>query len=345
MPQTKTFLVLIALVSLGFALVLWPLFSPVFWAVTTAIVFDPMARRLKERIGGRRNLAAATMILGILLVIIIPLLLIVAAVMREASGLIASVQSGEINLHLMFAQMLDTLPAGIKAVMVRLGLSDLAGVQDSLSAVVSDWVGANAPTMLSFGQTAVGVFVGLCIMLYLTFFLFRDGTALLAQIKSAIPMERGVLEELLGTFTVVVRATVRGDILVALLQGSLGGFGFWVLGVHAAILWMVLMSFLSLFPVFGAALVWFPVAVYFLSQGMIWQGVGLMIYGALVISLVDNIVRPWLVGAATRMPDYVVLISTLGGIATFGMQGFITGPVIAAMFIAVWTTFLALPKS
>jgi predicted PurR-regulated permease PerM len=272
------------------------------------------------------------------------LLLILAAVVREATGLIASVQSGEINLHRMFAQMLDTLPAGVKALLTRLGLSDLAGVQDSLSTSISDWVGANAPVMLSFGQNTVGVFVGLCVMLYLTFFLFRDGDELLALVKAAIPMERGVLEELLGTFTLVVRATVRGDILVALLQGSLGGLGFWVLGVHAAILWTVLMSFLSLFPVFGAALVWFPVALYFLSQGMIWQGIGLILYGSLVISLVDNIVRPWLVGAATRMPDYVVLMSTIGGITTFGMQGFITGPVVAAMFIAVWTTFLALPK-
>jgi predicted PurR-regulated permease PerM len=344
MPQYKSFLVLIALVSLGFAWVLWPLFGAVFWAVTTAIVFDPMARRMVERLGGRRNLAAGTMILGIVLIIIIPLLLILAAVVREATGLIAAVRSGEIDLHLMFAQMLETLPSGVKALLTRFGLNDLAGVQDSLSASISDWVGANAPVMLSFGQNTVGVFVGLCIMLYLTFFLFRDGEVLLAHIKSAIPMERGVLEDLLGTFTLVVRATVRGDLLVALLQGSLGGLGFWVLGVHAAILWTVLMSFLSLFPVFGAALVWFPVALYFLSQGMIWQGIGLILYGALVISLVDNIVRPWLVGQATRMPDYVVLISTIGGIATFGMQGFITGPVVAAMFIAVWKTFLALPK-
>ncbi|MDE3029791.1 MAG: AI-2E family transporter, partial [Paracoccaceae bacterium] len=105
------------------------------------------------------------------------------------------------------------------------------------------------------------------------------------------------------------------------------------------ILWTVLTSLLSLLPVFGAAAVWGPMAIYFLANGMIWQGIGLIIYGVMVVSLVDNIARPWLVGQATRMPDYVVLISTIGGIGTFGLQGFITGPVVAAMFIAVWTTF------
>jgi predicted PurR-regulated permease PerM len=126
-----------------------------------------------------------------------------------------------------------------------------------------------------------------------------------------------------------------------MLQGALGGLGFWVLGVRAPILWTVLIAFLSLFPVFGAALIWVPMAGYFLVNGMVWQGVALLLYGTLVISLVDNIVRPRLVGQAIRMPDYVVLVSTLGGIATFGMQGFITGPVVAAMFLAVWATFPA----
>ena len=98
-------------------------------------------------------------------------------------------------------------------------------------------------------------------------------------------------------------------------------------------------------PLARGSSIWGPVAVYLLANGLIWQGVALILYGALVISLIDNIARPWLVGQATRMPDYVVLISTLGGIATFGMQGFITGPVVAAMFIAVWTTFRAQPQT
>ena len=178
-------------------------------------------------------------------------------------------------------------------------------------------------------------------MLYLTFFLFRDGKPLIGHLKAAAPFRPSLQDALLARFTLVVRATVKGDILVAMVQGGLAGLGFWMLGIHATILWTVLMSFLALLPLFGAALVWLPFAIYFIATGAILKGVGLLVYGVLVVGLIDNFLRPYLVGQATKMPEFVVLISTLGGIATFGLQGFITGPVVAAMFIAVWTTFLA----
>jgi predicted PurR-regulated permease PerM len=124
--------------------------------------------------------------------------------------------------------------------------------------------------------------------------------------------------------------------LVAAIQGALGGLGFWYLGVSGALLWAVLMAFLSLLPAIGAGLVWVPVAVYFLLAGVLWKSLALTAYGLLVIGLVDNLLRPILVGKDTRMPDYIVMITTLGGMAVFGINGFVLGPVIAAMFIAVW---------
>jgi predicted PurR-regulated permease PerM len=146
---------------------------------------------------------------------------------------------------------------------------------------------------------------------------------------------------LVSRFAVVIRATVKGSVVVALAQGALGGLIFWILGIHAALLWAVLMAFLSLLPAVGAALVWLLVAVYFLATGAVWQGVVLIAYGVFVISVVDNILRPILVGQDTKMPDYVVLISTLGGIEIFGLNGFVIGPVIAAMFIVAWDIFSA----
>ena len=343
--RNRTFVVLIALVTLAFGWVLWPLFGAVFWAVAFVIVLDPIASSLSQHLGQRRNLAALIMITGFLLLIILPTLLILTAVVREASSLIAAVESGEINLYQMFQSVLDSLPAWSKAALQRLGLGNLTAAQRSIADSSTSWFGTNTPTILYFGQNTLGLFVGLGVMLYLMFFLFRDGDAILDRIKSAIPMETDLVEDLFHTLGVVVRATVHRDILVSLLQGCLGGLGFWLLGVHGVILWTVLMSLLSLVPVFGAALVWGPVAIYFLANGLIWKGIVLMVYGVMVIGLIDNIARPWLVGQATRMPHYVVLISTIGGIATFGIQGFIMGPVIAAMFIAVWTTFLAKTKA
>ena len=126
---------------------------------------------------------------------------------------------------------------------------------------------------------------------------------------------------------------------MAIAQGALGGLIFWILGIHAPLLWAVLMAFLSLVPAVGAGLVWLPVAIYFLITGATWQGMVLIAYGVLVISVVDNILRPILVGKDTKLPVYVVLISTLGGISVFGINGFVLGPVIAAMFMAIWHIF------
>ena len=137
---------------------------------------------------------------------------------------------------------------------------------------------------------------------------------------------------------------MKGNVVVAIVQGALGGIIFWILGIHASLLWGVLMGFLSLLPAVGAALVWLPVAIYFLFTGAVWQGAVLMGYGVLVIGLADNVLRPMLVGKDTKMPDYVVLISTLGGMAIFGFNGFVIGPIIAAMFIAVWATVAALKE-
>jgi predicted PurR-regulated permease PerM len=341
MSTNKTFLTLVALVTLAFGWVLWPLFGAVFWALTLAIVFAPLHNAVLARLGGRRNLAAVVMILGLLVVVILPLLLIVAAVVQQASTLVVAVSSGAVDLLGIAEQALNDLPLWVQDLVKSLGPKDLPALQDSLANSISAWLGANVPLVFSIGQSTVGLVVGLGVMLYLVFFLFRDGKELTATFTAAIPMPHEVRSNLLTTFTTVVRATVQGDILVALLQGTLGGLGFWVLGIHAAILWTVLMSLLALLPVFGAALVWAPVAVYFMATGHVVAGLGLLAYGTLVISLVDNLVRPYLVGKATRIPDFVVLLSTIGGIASFGVQGFITGPVVAAMFIAVWRTFLA----
>ena len=341
MSANKTFLALVGLVTLAFAWVLWPLFGAVFWGLTLAIVFAPLHDAVLARLAGRRNLAAAVMILGLLVGVIVPVFLIIAAVVQEATALVVAITSGAVDLRAIAAQVLNGLPLWARDLVQDFGPKDLPALQDSLANAISTWLGANVPLVFSIGQSTVGLAMGLGVMLYLVFFLFRDGKALTATFTAAIPMPPDVRTNLLATFTTVVRATVQGDILVGLLQGALGGLGFWVLGIHAVLLWTVLMSILALLPVFGAALVWAPVAVYFMATGHVVAGLGLLIYGTLVISLVDNLVRPYLVGKATRIPDFVVLLSTIGGIASFGVQGFITGPVVAAMFIAVWRSFLA----
>ena len=172
--------------------------------------------------------------------------------------------------------------------------------------------------------------------LYLAFFLVRDGDELARIAQLALPVPLQFKRELVEKFLAVVRATVKGSLLVAAIQGMLGGLVFWLLDVKGAMLWAVVMAFLSLLPMIGAAFVWLPVAAFFLMTGAYWQCAFLVAYGLFVIGLADNLLRPMLVGKDAGMPDYVVMITTLGGMAVFGINGFIIGPTIAAMFIAVW---------
>ena len=170
--------------------------------------------------------------------------------------------------------------------------------------------------------------------------MFRDGEQLSASVARSIPLHPQHTRRLLTQFATVVRATVKGNIVVALVQGTLGALAFWFLGLPGAVLWGSVMAVLSLLPAVGAAMVWGPVAAWFFFTGAPIKGAGLIVWGALVIGLVDNVLRPVLVGKDTRMPDYVVLITTLGGMAVFGINGFVLGPTIAAMFIAVWHIFV-----
>jgi predicted PurR-regulated permease PerM len=197
-----------------------------------------------------------------------------------------------------------------------------------------------ASQAFSFGQGTFEFIVSIFIMLYLLFFFLRDGAELARKVRAAVPLQEQQKRRLQLKFNRVVRATVKGNLLVAITQGALGGLIFWFLDIPSVLLWAVLMAFLSLLPAVGAGIVWVPVAVFFLLTGAIWQGVVLGLFGVLVIGLVDNLLRPLLVGKDTRMPDYMILISTLGGMAIFGLNGFVIGPLIAALFMSSWAIFI-----
>jgi predicted PurR-regulated permease PerM len=235
--------------------------------------------------------------------------------------------------------VLGALPAWVNNVIDRFGLTNLGALQEKLSTGMVQGGQFVAAKALNIGQNTFDFIVNLGIVLYLLFFLLRDGDDLAGRIRTAIPLHADQQRELLTSFTTVIRATVKGNVVVAIAQGALGGLAFWFLNVHAPVLWAVVMAFLSLLPAVGSALVWLPLAIYFFVTGATWQGIVLIAFGVLVIGLVDNVLRPILVGKETKMPDYVVLVATLGGMAIFGLSGFVIGPVIAAMFMAVWDIF------
>jgi predicted PurR-regulated permease PerM len=332
---------LLVAVSVAFVWILSPFYTPVLWGTIIAIVFMPLHRRLLQRFGGRDTWAALATLTIVLVIVILPLLMLTGALVQEGARVVTQVQSGELDFARYFERIVAALPAPVIELLDRYGLADMAAIQRRIGESMGRVSQFFATKVLSIGQDTLEVVVGFFITLYLAFFLLRDGLALTRRVRDAIPLREGDRRQLFGKFITVIRATVKGNLAVAATQGALGGVAFWVLDIRGALLWAVVMAFLSLLPAVGAALVWLPVAVYLLATGAVWQGLGLVVFGVLVIGLVDNVLRPILVGKDTRLPDYVVLISTVGGMAIFGINGFVIGPVIAAMFVAVWDIFAA----
>ena len=334
--RDKAFLLLVLAVSAAFLLILWPFYGAVFWATVFAILFSPIHRTLTRSMRGRRTVAALATVLIILIMVILPTALITGMLLQEGFGVYARIKSGELNFAQYLQQIMSALPVWVTGLLDRFGLADFAAVQERLSTRLMASLQMLGTQAISVGQNTVDFVVDFFIMLYLLFFLLRDGAQLLARIGDALPLQDDLQRNLASKFTTVVRATVKGNIVIALIQGALGGLIFWILDIRAPVFWAVVMAFLSLLPAVGTALVWVPVAIYFFVTGALWQGIVLTAFGVLVIGLVDNVLRPILVGKDTKMPDYVVLISTLGGLSIFGLNGFVIGPLIAAMFIAVW---------
>ena len=338
-PENRVLVLLLA-ASAGLVWILLPFYGTIMWGAIIALLFAPLNRRLVPLLNGRRTIAALLTLLIVLIIVILPLVLVTAALAREAGMVYQRLQSGELNLAQYFHGVFDALPQWITALLDRFGLIDFDTLQRRLAAALSQGSQLIATQALSIGQNTFEFIASLFIAMYLAYFLILDGESVARAVRRAIPLAPAHKQDLVEKFATVIRATVKGNLLVAAIQGALGGIAFWFLDVSGALLWAVLMAFLSLVPAVGAGLVWLPVALYFFATGAVWQGIALCAWGVLVIGLVDNLLRPVLVGKDTRMPDYVVMITTLGGMAVFGIHGFVLGPVIAAMFIAVWEIHL-----
>ncbi len=340
----RAFILLLIAVTAGFGLVLEEYAVAIFWGVVFAIVFAPLHRKLLMRMPNKPTLASLATLLISLVMVILPLSLIGLSLIKETAAIYDRISSGNLSAGSYVEQVFNALPSWLTPWMEKLHLGTLEEIQTKLSNIALQASKLAATKAVGLGQNTLGFVVGFGVMLYLIFFLLRDGKELVARIWAATPLAPEHKRELAIKFITVIRATVKGNLAVAAAQGALGGLIFWILGIQGAVLWAVVMAFLSLLPAVGAGLVWGPVAIYFLATGAVTKGLILAAYGVLVIGLVDNVLRPLLVGKDTKMPDYVVLISTLGGMALFGLSGFVLGPAIAALFMAAWELFATMQE-
>jgi predicted PurR-regulated permease PerM len=332
--QQAWFLILLGLVSVAFLWLTLDFIEPVFWAAVLAIIFNPLQRQLEDQLRGRKTLAALVGTVAIVLVVFVPLILLGVAVSQEALNLYKRIQEGNIDVQGVVTRI-DPL---VRDVTARLGI-DPAALEQRIYTAAGATAQLIAAQAVVVGQNVLSVVAQTALMLYLLFFFLRDGDQLLAVLEHAIPMGNGRQRTLFNRFASVTRATLKGTLLVGLVQGALGGLLFWILDLRAPVFWGVIMAMLSLLPLVGPAVVWAPTAIFLIATGSITKGIILIIGGIIVVGTADNILRPLLVGRETRMPDYMVLLSTLGGLSVFGPAGFVAGPVLAALFMSVWDMF------
>jgi predicted PurR-regulated permease PerM len=333
------FLLLVALTTLAFFGLVRDFLMPVFWAVVLAVIFQPVQRWWLVRVRGRGSLASVLTLLTIILVVMLPLSLLGLALSREALTLYDRIASGDIDLGAVVRRTRELVPIAADALeRVGVQLDRLQEAISSMAFVSSAWLAQQA---LAVGQNALRITALSALTLYVLFFFLRDGQRILDGIVRALPLGDDREWVLLQKFAAVSRATIGGALVVSAVQGALGGLAFWALGISAPVFWAVVMTILSFLPAVGASLVWGPAAIVLALTGSPARALVLVVIGALLIGIVDNVLRPILVGRYTQLPDFLILISTLGGLAVFGLSGVVIGPVIASFFLAVWDMFAA----
>ena len=331
------FLLLLALVTLAVAAIAWPFAKALLWATLAAIMFQPLYLWFLERRPKSENQAAIATLLVITFAVILPAFLIGSMVVDEAVGVFLAFQEGRIDVSAWFDQVHDALPPNIQTSIDAAGFGNLPALRERLQEFAAESVGLIARQAVEIGGSAFAFVLAFGVGLYATYFLLRDGRRIGPAVVAALPLERSIAERLKDRFLSIVRATIKGSVVVGLVQGTLGAITFWIAGVPSALLFGLLMAIASLLPALGPALIWVPAAIWLFATGAIWQGVFVIVSGVAVIGMADNLLRPVLVGRDTGIPDWIILVTTLGGLASLGLSGIVVGPLVAGLFLAAWS--------
>ncbi len=332
-----SFLLLLAVVSLLMAVIIYPFAQPLLWAALAAIMFQPLYRTMLRRVRGRRNPAALLSLLVIFFVVMVPAAWIGSLVVDQALVLVDTLQKQPPDLAAQFDSVYTNLPKIAREAVDRSGWADIGMVQTRIQNLVTESAGLIASQAVSIGSGALSFFLSFSVALYVLFFLLRDGERIGRTVLCAVPVERSIADRLAERFLGIVRATIKGTGIVALVQGGLGWIALMIAGVPSSLLFGVLMTIFALVPVIGAGAVWLPAGIWLLATGATWQGIFVLLTGFFIISSADNVLRPILVGRDTGIPDWIILITTLGGIGLVGFSGIVIGPLVAGLFLASWS--------
>jgi predicted PurR-regulated permease PerM len=327
---------LVLAITAAFLYVVGAFLMTVFMAAIFAGLAHPFYRRLTTMLGERPALASALTLLTMVTLLVVPLVVVGSLVTTEALRITQNVTpwvTAMANEPTQLSKYLDRIP----------GIEHLAPYREQIIVKAGETVGGLSAVILAsvsgLTRNTLELAVNFFLMLYAMFFFLIDGPRYLDLLQRYLPLRATEHNQMLERFVSVTRATLKGTLLIGVVQGVLGGIIFAVLGLSGAVLWGVVMTVLSVVPLIGGALVWVPAAIILAAQGAWVKAIILVAFCSLVIGSVDNVLRPYLVGQDIEMSDLMILFSTLGGIAVFGALGFIIGPIIAALFVTVWEIF------
>lgn len=323
--------VLAAAAAYAIVLMAQPFANALGWAAVTVIVFHPVHLKIEHRLGPVK--AASISTAAVTVIVIVPVVLLATVFVREAVQAVAALQQAYVDGRLAWVDRGWTWvqQRSIGSTKVDLAAAAMDAVRQ-LAAIAAAQGGAIL-------QNVALSIVDLVITLFTTFFLFRDGRALMDFIRRALPIEPRFRERLIGQVAEVVSATVTSSGVIAGLQGLLGGLLFAVLGLSAPVFWGVVMAFLCLLP-FGAWIVWIPASIFLLASGDVVRGLVLAGFGFAVVSAVDNILRPAMLSGRAQMNGLLVFISLIGGVHVFGALGLVLGPTLLATVVGVVRAYL-----
>ena len=324
------------LIVLAFALYLcWQMVQPfvnvILWAGVLAVVFFPLHKRIRERIPSASGAAIVSTLLVVVL-ILLPVSFITVAIVRELAGAADNLQAGVQRLS-----NASTIPGvGWALEKVRDYVSiEPAEAQKFLAARLQMWAAALAASTLVVVGGAVGAVVQMVLVVFTLFYMFRDGERIRQGISDTLPLQRIQVRDISSRTQDVIAATIYGVLVISAIQGTLGTFIFWALGLPSPLLWGVVMFFLSMIPMAGAFLVWVPAAIFLLLTGAYVKAAILVGWGLLVIGSIDNFLSPLLVGRRARLHELLIFFSVLGGLQVFGILGLVLGPVVVAITLAL----------
>jgi predicted PurR-regulated permease PerM len=318
--------------------ILAPFVNALIFAATLVILTFPLYRKLRVKLHGRNGLATSIMLLGITLVILIPAFVLLLLLLQQASGLFNKVQAADVQRTM--ASM--NIPGKLEWVRHYVPSFDPASISPErlllpVAKAAPAWVAAHGAAVL--GGVA-GAVVGFALTLLAAWFFYTEGESLVRELKRLSPLDDRYDEELFAKFDDVINATFRGQVSTALAQGAATGIGFAIAGVSGAIFWGAVAALMSLLPMVGAAAVWVPATIYLFIYASVnhtglFPPIFLLVWGILVVSMIDNIVRPWAMKGRTEMPTVPLLFSILGGVQAFGFIGILLGPLVLALLVAV----------